>query len=318
MMRVARIKPWISVAVAVVLVGLGCWYVAGHWEDFAILRRLGPLSLFGIVGTTAVCLVLGGYLLNTFLRRYGVALPWYRWLGLYVTMSVGNIVTPLRGGTGMGAAYLKLAHGVTLSRFGLVLLGASVAAALVNAVLALIGIGLSYASSGWFNPAAAGAAVAVLAAGLVALVAPNPSPSERWGWKYVAKALNGWHELIQDRRLLAKVLVITLALNLVHVGTCWLIYRALDLAVGPEAVLTIVSLSTIASIVALTPASLGPYDAVVIALPTTFGLTVSEAMAALLVVRGATLATTLALAGLFAFTLRAPGPCEPPPPQDNA
>jgi len=311
-MRWGRLRPWISVAVGMLVVGLGAWYVVSHWEDFTVLGRLDPLSLLGIVGTVIVYLVLGGVLLNTFLRRYSLVLPWYRWLGLYVTMSVGNILAPLRGGTGMGAAYLRLAHGMKVSRFALVLLGTSVAAALVNAVLAMVGMGLSYARSGWFNLPAVIAAGLVLAAGGVTLIIPNPAPSQRWGWKVVVKALNGWNALIQDRRLLAKVLLITLALNLVHAGTFLLIYRALGLAVGPEVVLTIVSLGTVASMVALTPASLGPYDAVLIALPTTFGLTVSEALAALLVFRGAMLATTLALAGPLSFTVWSPGSSGPP------
>jgi len=79
-------------------------------------------------------------------------------------MSVGNMLAPLRSGTGMGAAYLRLSHGMKVGRFALVLLGTSVAAALVNAVLAMVGMGLSYARSGWFNLPAVIAAGAVLAA----------------------------------------------------------------------------------------------------------------------------------------------------------
>jgi len=77
-MRWARLRPWLSVAVGVLVVGLGAWYLVSHWDDFAVLGRLDALSLLGIVGTVMVYLALGGFLLNTFLRRYSLVLPWYR------------------------------------------------------------------------------------------------------------------------------------------------------------------------------------------------------------------------------------------------
>jgi len=307
-----RLKPWLSVALGLAFVGLGVWYVGAYWEDFAILGRLGTATLLEILGTVLVYLALGGYLLDTFLRRYGVALPWYRWFGLYVTMTVGNILTPVRGGTGMAAIYLRSAHGLSLSRYAMVLLGTYIGGAIINAATALVGMGISYWTSGWFNAIVVVAAVVVLAGGLVTLFIPNLRPSARWGWTYVVRAVNGWHELVRDRRLLGKVLGISVVMNLVHVGTYWLTYRGLGLPVSPEAVLTIVSMGNIASMISLTPASLGPYDVVLVSLPTTFGLTGPEAMAALLVMRAAHLAVTFALAGMLGFTLRTRGGVAPP------
>lgn len=316
MSRLAKIRPWISVGLALTVIGLGAWYVVRHFADFAILGRLGTVSLLAILATVFVYMLLGGHLLNLFLRRYDVALPWYRWLGLYATMSVGNMVTPVRGGTGIGAVYLKSVHGLTFSRFAMVLVGTYVGAAIVNAVLGLGGMGISYAATGWFNPTAVGGAAVVLVGGLATFFIPNLRPSERWGWTYAVRAINGWHQLVGDRRLLANVLAVQLAMNLVHVGTYVLIYRGLGLDMPVAAVVTIVSIGTIASMIALTPASLGPYDVVLVALPTTFGLTGPEAMAALLVMRAVHLAGTLALAGIFGFALRTPAgpPLSPPPP----
>jgi uncharacterized membrane protein YbhN (UPF0104 family) len=301
-----RLKSYLPLALALVFVALGVWYVVAHWDDFAILGRLDVTSLLAIVATAMVYLVLGGWLLDTFLRRFGVALPWYRWLALFVMMTVGNIVTPVRGGTGLAAAYLKTAHGLQLTHFALVLAGTYIGGVIVNTAMGLVAIAISYATTGWFNPWVTGVAAAGLAGGLALFFIPAPKPSERWGWRLVVKAIAGWHELIRDRRLLARVLLLSLVMNLVHIGTYWLTYRSLGLGIGPIETATIVSMGNLGSMISLTPASLGPYDVVVVTVAMTFGLSGPEGTAALLVVRVVHLAVTFALACVFALCLRAP------------
>jgi uncharacterized membrane protein YbhN (UPF0104 family) len=307
-MKFARLKPWIPHLVALALVALGAWYVVRNADDFAVLGRLSPARVALIALVFAAGCAVGGFQLNLFLRRYGVALPWYRWLGLYFAMSVGNIVTPLRGGTGMAALYLKTVHGFALARFAAVLVGTYVGAALVNAVLALAGMALCRQATGWFSPAPVVLAAAVLTGCVAALLVPNLRPSEAWPWRWVVRAVNGWHELFGQRSLLWKVLLTTLGQAAAQTIGFVLIYDALDLAPsgGAAAVLTIVSMSTIASMISITPASLGPFDAVLLALPLAFGLTVEQTAPTLVVFRGISLATSFLLAGVFAPALRSP------------
>lgn len=302
----SKLKPWIPHLVALAIVGLAAWYVAGHWNEFRVLERLDVWSLAGVTAVVILGLAVGGYMMNLFLRRFGVTMPWPRWFGLYVTMSVGNFVTPMRGGTGMAAVYLKTTHGVSFGRFAMMLLGTYVGVAMVNAVLALVGMGLSYVHSGWFNPAAVGLALIVGIACTVAFFIPNLRETDRRGWRLVVRAVNSWHALVKDRALLARVIPVMVVQSLVHALCFLLIYRVLGFDVPPEGVLTIVAMSVIASLVSITPASLGPFDAVLIAMQTTFGLTVPEASAAVIVFRAVCIGSSLVLAGVFSFSLRVP------------
>jgi len=312
-MQWARIKPWISVAAALVILGAAGWYACRHREDLGILWRLDALSLVEVLAGIVASLVLGGYQLNVFLRHYEVALPWHRWFGLYLVMSIANIVTPVRGGTGLAAVYLKSAYGLALGRFALMLVATQVLVSLVNAGLALAGVALSWWLEGVFCPAALVAALVVLAACLVVFAVPAAPESDRWGWRLVVKAVNGWHALTRQRALLARLLAITLAQSLTQTACYALIYRALGLDVSLAAVITIVPISIIASLIAITPAALGPYDAVLVALPVAYGLTVAQSLAALLVFRALLLIASAVLAGVFAFAVRMPAGEKPPP-----
>ena len=309
-MTLGRLKPWIPHFVALVMVALGAWYVVGHRDDFARLGRVDPAQLALVaLAFTASCAV-GGYLLNLFLRRYGVRLPWYRWFGLYVFMTVGNFVTPVRGGTGLCAAYLKSEHGLNLRRFGMVLLGTYVLSAMMNATLALAGVGLVYLRQGWADPTILIVSASILLVCAATFFMPNLRESERPVWKYVVRLVNGWHELFHDRSLLWKALLLTLAQTLVQTGMHLLVYRSLDIAISPEAavgfavMMTIVALSIIAAMMSVTPGSLGPYDAALVAVPTVFGLTVQQTASALIVFRGTTFVTAFFLAGVFWLVIR--------------
>jgi len=303
-MQSSKLKAWLSLTVALAFVALGAVYIARHLEDFAILRRLGVANCVPILISIMLSLITGAALFNLFLRHYGVVLPWQRWYGLYATVSLGNTVTPFRGGTGASALYLKSVHKLDFGRFAMVLLGTYVLSAMVNSAMALVGIGGAYALQGCFNLPLVLLSLAILAGCLVAFFVPNLKESELFGWKYVVKALNGWRLLVSDRGLLWRASLLTLAQCLCQTSCYFFAYRALDLDVHPFAVLTIVSMGILGSMISLTPAALGFYDAVIVAVPTAFGLTVAQAASALLVFRGAWLCAAVGSAAAFSFSMR--------------
>ncbi len=303
-MNVPAIKRWVSLGLGVAILGAAVTYIATHWEDFSSLRRLNAPRLLAILAALVLSYLVGGYQLNLLLRRYGVALRWYRWFGLYMTMTVGNYVTPVRGGTGVGAVYLKTRHGLNFKSFGMVLIGSSVLSALVNAVLALAGMGVMHHAGrqvSWILPAVS---CAVLSACVVSFLLPRLGESRKPVWNFVVRAVNGWHQLFENRSLLWRMLTVTFVQSLTQMLLYVLIYRALGVQVHPAAVLTIASLGIVGSLLSVTPGSLGPYDATVMGVTMAFGISAADAAAAVVVYRCASLPAALVLAGAFSFALR--------------
>lgn len=303
-MTLAKIKPWMPHLVALLFVGLGLWYALANPKDFERIRNVRLASLLQVAAALVASCFVGGALMNLFLRYFGITLPWYRWLGLFVIMAAGNIVTPLRGGTGFFAAYLKTQHGLSLKRFGLMLVGTSVLSALVNSALALVGLAIMWRTENWVNVPLVMVASAVLAVCIATLFLPDPKPSERRIWKHVVRALNGWHALVNHRGLLWRALLLSIGQTLSQMLGMWLVYRGLGTNVPPEAMLWIMSLSIMTSIIALTPASLGPYDAALGGLAALYGLTKEQWLAAGAVYRAMSFVTIFALAGLFWLLMR--------------
>jgi len=314
-MTLGGFKRWLPHLVALLLVGFGAWYVISHRDDFAILGRLDLRDLLWVALAFMVCCIIGGFQFNLFLRRYGVRLPWYRWLGLYLLMSVGNIVSPLRGGTGICAVYLKAEHGFDFKRFGMLLLGSHILSALVNASVAIVGLTAVVITEHWVSVPLYVASGAVLLVCLATFLVPRLPESPRWGWTYVVRAVNGWKALFADRSLLWKVLLAALLQTLAQTAMHLLVYRSLGVIVPPVVMLTVVSLSIIAAMISLTPGSLGPYDAALVALPTVYGLTLQQTASALIVFRGTAFVTAFVLAGLFWIAI---GRHRPPATEDAA
>jgi len=313
-----HLRRHLSTLIVVVTLGALVYFIAAHREDFKVLYELDVVALLKIFAAVVLCWVVGGYQLKVFLGHHGVHLPCQRCFGLYVVMSMINIVTPVRGGTGIAAVYLKHHYGLAFRRFALVAVGTYVLAAAVNSVLALVGLAWSHVAYGVFSvPAAVGAGI-ILAVSVGFFFVPNLRESDRWGWNHVVQLVNGWHRLVKDRRLLVKLLSISCVQSFAQALAYLLTFDGLEMTLTWPAALTIVSMSIIASLVSLTPASLGPYDAALVAGPTIFGITISQAMAALLVFRGVSLVGATVLAGPFWFLIREPAGGKPSPDQSSS
>lgn len=303
-MNRGQVKRWGPHIVAGCVLALGVWYGLANPEILQSLLQMDALHLALAGAALLVSFYLGGLQLGLFLRHYGLHAPWRRSVGLYILMGAGNLVTPMRGGSGVLAVYLKTQLGLNYARFGLILMGTYALAGLVNGALAAVGVGLTWWLQGWVSVPLLVISVGLVAAILLTLVVPRLPHTERRPWSYLVRFSNAWHELFRDRSFLLKILVVTLLQTLVQVVGYMFIYRGLGLEVSPAAMLTIVALGTVAAMVPLLPASLGTYDAAMIGLLAAYGLSVGEASPGLVVFRGLSFVLLFGLAAVFWPLLR--------------
>ncbi len=279
----------------------GC-YVWSHRTEFAFLPAVSLPDLVAAALLTLLSFVVNAYQLSLFLGKFRVTAKPVELMGLTMAMILGNLVLPLRGGTGGMAVYLKRVHQLDFHLFATIYGGSAILVALINCGLALAGL---VALRVWYGfshtPLSVLVSVTFLCCLLLCLYAPSVRGRGAGIAGFVLGAVRSWHELTRDRRLLAYLAASHLGLAFLLAVSFSLIYRALGQPLSWGAVLVTSSLGSIAALVPITPGSFGVFDAVVIQIPQLFGLDPPRALTAALVFRAICMvwASALGLPGLW-------------------
>lgn len=304
---IRSVVGYVIVAAFLVLCG---HYVITNRSDFAFLTTVSLPELMA-----ASVLILAGYTINAyqlslFLRHFGITVGCAEMMALTAGMLLGNLVIPMRGGTGALAFYLKKVHHLDFHAFATIYGGTALLVALINTGLAGVGLILLGCLHGFFNVVLT-LVVAVAFGGLLYLsVFPPPVKWNGTGFLgMIFDAINAWHVMVRDRRLLVRQILVTVAMAFAIMAAFYMIYLSLGVHFPLSAVLISSSMGNLASIVPLTPGSLGVFDAVVIQIPQIFGLDPARSIAGTLVFRILSFSWALAIGipGMIYIMKRTPG-----------
>lgn len=261
-------------------------YILSHWEDFVFVSSVS----FPEMGGAALC-ILASYFLNAlqlhlFLRKFGVSLGCSELTAVTMGMILGNLVIPMRGGTGGLAVYLKRFHGLDFQEFAAIYAGTALLVALINAGLsaaALFFIALYYGLV--FRTLTVVVVLLLLSCAYLGVFPPPVNWQQRGILRPIFQAAHSWHILTRDRRLLAVSALLLCIISLLLAGAFHLIYAAIGTPLSLSGVLVTSSLGNVANLVPLTPGSLGIFDAVTIQIPLFFGVDPARSITATLVFR---------------------------------
>jgi uncharacterized membrane protein YbhN (UPF0104 family) len=279
---------------------LCAYYVYAHQDDFAFAASIS-LSQLAVAGFFVLfAFLVSAYQFGLFLREFDIALGKVELLALTMAMCLGNLLIPMRGGTGVSALYLKKAHHLDFRSFAVIYGGTGVLIAMINTAVALASLLILWFFHGlFFRWLVLFTAVMFL---LCLYLSFFPPPARWKGGRVLGAifdAVHCWHLLTRDRVLLAKLSVSFLVVALALAASFHFIYGALGKPLSVEGSLITSSLGNIANLAAITPGSLGIFDTVVIEIPQTFGLDPARSLAGALLFR--------VVSFFWAFVLGIPG-----------
>jgi uncharacterized membrane protein YbhN (UPF0104 family) len=288
---------YVIVAVFLLLCGR---YVFVHREDFSFIATvsLPDVVLAGLL--IVLSFLISAYQFGLFLKNFGLSVRPLELTALTMAMCLGNLLTPMRGGTGGLAIYLKRVHGLDFRSFAVIYGGTALLIALINTGLALVCLALLWLSRGFFHPGLSLFVVVLFACCLYLSLFPPPLRWKRSGiLGLIFDAAHSWHLLTRDRGLLLRLTISFLLVAFALAGSFYFIYVGLGTPVSGLGVIITSGLGNIANLVGLTPGSLGIFDAVVIEVPQFFGLDPARSITGALVFR--------ALSFFWALLLGIPG-----------
>ena len=281
------------------------YYLAVHWDEFYSLWRLSyqETILAGIF--LFLGLLLNCYQINLFLQKFNVRLGLLELIFVTHGMMLGNLVIPMRGGSGGFAVYLKKAHRLNYHKFGVIYGGTAILVGLVSSVMGLGALCFIAIKFRIFEPSLTSILTALLL-GCVYLTLFTPRLKKNGGGRtlnFLIRMNESWVGLTKDVTLLIKVTCALILITLLQTLSLYFIYLAIGRPLSFSATLITSCLGAVAYLVPITPGSLGVFDAVIIEAPRLLGLDTTAAImgAVWLRILSFVICLALGLPGLFYF-----------------
>ncbi len=273
-------------AVALLVGALFVWYFWKNSGDFHFLTEASPTYL----GAAAVCL-LCSYILNSqqlslFLNHFKSPATPLESFALTTAMILGNSLTPMRGGSGGLAIYLKTVHKMDFSAFAAIYGGTAILVTLINTALATLGLVFMWIYHSLLHVWLTVAVVGLFGASLYLSLWPPPMNENTIGIRgFLSGSMNSWRDLTRNRMLLLKLALSLTVTTFAVMGAFFFIYKAIAAEVSFSGVLVISSLGTVANLAPITPGSLGFVEVVTVNVPHLFNVDLPRAVAAAAIYR---------------------------------
>lgn len=261
-------------------------YVYFYADDFYFILTVSKLELvaasfFILCSFAATC-----YQLDVFLRRFSLTLGKLELIAVTHAMMLGNLVVPMRGGSGGLAIYLKKVHNLDFAAFAVIYGGTALIVALINSLLALIALTSLWIFAGYFKSVLfAFVSVFFLSCLYLTLWPPSMRSSANFLVGKIIRVANSWKAITSDKRLVLSLIVSITLMSFALVGSLFFIYRSIGQSLTFEATVVTSSVGSIANLIPLTPGSIGVFDVTIIEIQRIFGLTTAQSIGAAIIFR---------------------------------
>jgi uncharacterized membrane protein YbhN (UPF0104 family) len=261
-------------------------YIHHHLDEFKFVYLLSPQYSVAASIMMLAIFILNQFQLSLFLKKFNVTVPFCELFAINMVMMLGNLLIPMRGGSGLLAFYLKKLYRLDYTAFAAIFAGTSVLVALTNliiSILALSYMGLAYGK--WVAELIVVVVILLMLLSYLVWVATPDSWKTFASVSWLFRISKAWKQLTSDRHLLWRAGLLALLMSMAVAGAFQFIYVSLGVRLSFANSLTISSLGTISSLIPLTPGSLGIFDAVVVGVPHIFGLSLAKCISAAIAFR---------------------------------
>jgi uncharacterized protein (TIRG00374 family) len=272
-------KKIFQILVLIVLITWFGIYFYQHFDEFRDLKIVNSILLIPISLLAVIFLINNGLVLKYFLKPFNIKLKFKEWFGLSVITTMGNYLTPFRGGAVARAVYLKRIHQFPHAYFLSTLAGIYIVVFLVNSFVGVLTMIFLYHFLGVFNILIFTIFLAIFLT-LLAIIIFSPRFKET---KYpffnkFINVLNGWHLIKSNKKMIAVIGLISVINVGIIVLMMFLEFRVFGLEIPLLSALFLSIVSTLGLFISITPGALGIKEAIIVFTATVINIPVSQAL----------------------------------------
>lgn len=297
-------KKIFQILVLIVLIIWFAFYFYQHIEEFKQLKIVNIVYFLPLFFLFIFFLINNGLVLKYLLEPFQIKLKFKEWFGLSVVTTMGNFLTPFRGGAGARAIYLKTKHGFPYSYFLSTLLGIYIIVFLVNSLVGLLTMILLYFFYGIFNIIIF-IIFLCLFLFLLGIVIFSPKIKET-KYPFINKfinVINGWHLIKSNKKIIVVTGLISLVNVVIMVLVMFLEFRVFGINISLLDALFLSIVSALSLFISITPGALGIREVVIAFTATVINIPISQALAVSILDRAIGLAFIFILGPIFSYIL---------------
>ncbi|HHX99255.1 TPA: flippase-like domain-containing protein [Candidatus Dojkabacteria bacterium] len=260
-----KLLKYLKIVITIAVLGFFVYYFINNKEDLLKVLSVPILPLVGIMISYSIVFYLNGVFIKVILKTFKKKISLIESFYVSVISSLGNYFLPMRGGAVIRSVYLKKNFEFPYEYFVSTLYGYYIIVFLVNAFVGLISlvvISMKYGITSiplylFFG----GLFVAMLVLSFVKFPVKKIKGSKN---KVIDKVLSviknileGWNMIVENKRLLISLIVITLVALVAGIALFYFEFRALSIDASIMNVILYNCLSGVSLLVSITPGSLG-------------------------------------------------------------
>jgi len=302
-----KLWKYLKILITIGVVLFFVYYFSNNKEDYLLVLST-PLKYVFLIGFFySLVFFLNGVFIKIILGSFSKVISVFESVYVSVISSLGNYFLPMRGGAVIRSVYLKKKFSFPYSHFVSTLYGYYIIVFLVNsffALIALLFITLRYGIVSvplyiFFGGLFLFMLILSLVHFPVEKVKENRVGFVNKVLKIFKEILNGWNIIVDNKRLLVSLILITLLAFVVHIFLFWIEFKALGIDTNFMNVVLYNCISGVSLLVSLTPGSLGIREGIFVITSDILGITSDQVMQLALLDRGVMVVTLIVLFGVF-------------------
>jgi uncharacterized membrane protein YbhN (UPF0104 family) len=292
--------------VALMSISLFIWW---RRDEFASFALISPLSFALCLVSTTIFLAANGLVLRVLVNRVGGQIRTLDALSLSIVSTAANIFVPAQGGTVGRAIYLKQRHGFNYSTFLITLIACQMLMLIVSCMFGTVALAwMSFTDQRLGLSKLLIFSISFLTIAILACLLPMPRIRGNRVLDKIDEIFRGWCWLREQPVFVLQLALLTSIQVMADVLSFWMACTAVGIQLGFVEAMAVVGLANLASILNITPGSIGIYEAAVAFVGSTLAVAPAQSVMAALATRAALFAVLVVLTPLALLIIRREAP----------
>lgn len=286
-----------SAFMTTVLIGF-LYYMWIHPNLFTAIRGISYITIGILAVLGSLMFLLNVLILRIFLHTFNVSVTLRECFGISTISAMGNYLAPFGGGTAGKAVYLKRRYDFPYPTFLASMSAASILDLLWAGFIGSSVLVISWKISFLWGQALLAVFLTLMIVSLMAL-SLNPQAYDGRFLKPMRNVLDGWGRIRRDRDLIIKVSLLLLANYLLSSAELFAGYSAFSIKLGIADAILLSAISSMSSIVRVTPANIGIHEVIIASSSHLLGLGLGQGLLAAGLSRVISIGLIFSFGGLY-------------------
>jgi len=249
-------------------------------DEFSELRIQNHILILPLIILNILFFISNGLVTKIIIKIFDIHLSFKEWFGLSVTNTLGNYISPFRGGLISNALYLKKRYSFSYSSFISMLSGTYIIIFWINSLVGIISLILTNIFYDIYSSIILILfVISFILLSLIILIAPR-FPTTRYTFinKFI-QVINDWNIIRKKIDVLFKISAIALLNIIIMTFMSYIEFQLIGIKIDLIKLLVISLFSTFSIFLSITPANLGIREAFSIYSGQLLGIPVSQVLA---------------------------------------